>query len=1416
MTVVQDRDVEPAPSGASAVEPCPDPLSRWFLAALGALFLAATFAQAPGLIVDDTKLPVLMAPLAWMRSSLHLWSQTVASGSVQDETFGYLFPMAPFFQLMHLLHVPVWCAERIWLALLLTVGAWGVVRVAEALGIGRRWVRILGAVAYCVAPIVVDWAAVSAVLLAVMLLPWMLRPLIVGARTGSPRRAAATSGVAIALMGGVNATVIFSTLPLGALWLLTRAAGPRRRSLTGWWIVSVGLACFWWAVPTYLQGKYGYNYLPYTETSSVTTATGSAFEALRGTSFWQNFDDLGGPLLPGGWTLVTSGVAIVATSVVTALGLAGLARRIPERLFLVASLSFGVVVIAIGYGGTLGSPFSPMVVRLLGGALAPLRNVSKFSPDVTLPLVLGLIWMVSNAELPSVTNRIRGRLGGIGVRPVLGAVAVIAVVLAAMPIWQGQLYPTGGFTALPHYWSQTADWLDSHQGHQTALVVPGANFAEYTWGRPEDEPLAVLAHTSVTVRSIIPLGSNGNTVMLNTIQDVLASGTAQPGFADYLARSGIDFVVERNDLNLKATGAIPPAQVHQVLSRTSGLVPVAAFGPYVPRSQAAPTRLPVYGTPDDPRLRAVEIYKVVPDSSDVQTFPAATPLVVSGSSGSLLPLAGAGVLAGRSAVLARDPDATVAAASPGATWAITDGNQRRAVQFGAIDHNTSYLLGPDERIRSRPTTIPLDFAVTSGAGTETVAAPTGVASVGATSFGSNTLATEPSEGPAAAFDGDPSTAWVASSANQSVGQSITINFDRAIPLSSIAITTLDDTPQRPRIDKILVTTDQGSVLRRLPSSAGPIDVAVAPGPTRHLSIAIKGVHHVRHVARPPLGAGIVQISVPGVTFHPAMRLPTDALAAFAATPTRSALVNVDDPVTNPNVDFTSTAADQPAIPRKFTLPSALTATTTGSVVPLPGASLEDVLSRVASPSNQVVGITASSWLQDLPRFRAQNLVERSALPWIAGLDDHHPSLTLHWSGLRSVSSLSVGLYAQASRPTELTITSPAGVRHVAVPATGGTISFAAMTTDSLTITFDAVVKVLGRLPTGELTVGLPVPLPVVLPVGLSSIGVPGVTDVTPTPPAATTPVTLACGSGPAVTVDGTTVATSVTGTLGDLVDLRTMRLQACAPPIPLAAGAHVVAFPAGGAFRVTGLLLDDPASTKPSTASTTRVTRVHAWSPAHRTVAVGPGPSTYLQVAQNFSPGWRATLGGRTLRPVRLDGWEQGWVVPAGAGGLVTMTFAPDSTYRMALALGGLFLLVLLLLALSGRNSSRRTPVGPRRRLHVAWLAAAAAVVVLCAGGPLVLLLAPLAYLAHRWGSRAAAAVAFLSFVAAGIVVAVHPVPVIGAHAGSFGGAAQFLSVLALCAVLGSVVVGERRMRDERSARPATGEASAPSRTPGS
>ena len=409
------------------------PLGRRTLIGLTAFFVVVTFSQSPGLTEFDTKLALVVSPISYFDSFLHPWIAGQFGGAVQQGT-SFLWPMGSFFAATHVLHVPVWVAERIWLASILTIGCWGAIRLAEALAIGNRWTRVLAGGVYCTAPIFVTYASTSGDLLAAAFLPWMLRPLVIGSREGSTRRWAARSGVAVALMGGVNAAVTLSVIPLGVIWLLTRQAGPRRRSLAVWWVVALAMACFWWAVPVYYIAHFGYNYLPYTETSSVTTSTTSLFESIRGASFWTNYFNIGGPLLRGAWILVSEPLVILATGVVAATGLAGLCRRIPERLFLVACLTFGVVVIAAGFSGPMGGLFSHQVQSLLQGSLAPFRNVSKFSPDVALPLALG--FAAAMVGIPNLARRGTERIWDRRNLPLVSTLVVaVAVIVAAAPFW---------------------------------------------------------------------------------------------------------------------------------------------------------------------------------------------------------------------------------------------------------------------------------------------------------------------------------------------------------------------------------------------------------------------------------------------------------------------------------------------------------------------------------------------------------------------------------------------------------------------------------------------------------------------------------------------------------------------------------------------------------------------------------------------------------------------------------------------------------------------------------------------------------------------------------------------------------------------------------------------------------------------
>jgi arabinofuranan 3-O-arabinosyltransferase len=192
------------------------------------------------------------------------------------------------------------------------------------------------------------------------------------------------------------------------------------------------------------------------------------------------------------------------------------------------------------------------------------------------------------------------------------------------------------------------------------------------------------------------------------------------------------------------------------------------------------------------------------------------------------------------------------------------------------------------------------------------------------------------------------------------------------------------------------------------------------------------------------------------------------------------------------------------------------------------------------------------------------------------------------------------------------------------------------------------------------------------------------------------------------------------------------------------------------------------------------------WTSSRRVLQVTASTRSYLVVNENFNPGWRAVIDGRQLRAVRLDGWKQAWLLPAGTVGVVTLTYPPNTIYQSAI-LAGLSALALALLVAVGpwawtRRRSGPLPAGaavptsaapsgrwpPRRAIvHVtAWLAVASGLVLagLWLGGYPGAVLFPVAvgvFLGFSRGSRRGMVDPWL---VAGLMLAASAAGAVGAH----------------------------------------------------
>jgi arabinofuranan 3-O-arabinosyltransferase len=957
--------------------------------------------------------------------------------------------------------------------------------------------------------------------------------------------------------------------------------------------------------------------------------------------------------------------------------------------------------------------------------------------------------------------------------PLVAAVLVLPGLM--WPYLNGSILNPGSFQEIPKYWSATADWLKKYSPDARALVVPATAHGIHTWGSTIDQPLDVVAESRWAQRDYVPFGTAGNRRAMDAVEQALMTGGEVPGLADYLSRSGIHYIVVRNDLDPDQIGYVPTTTVKRTLEesgyrRMTGLGPVMTGGRIIHDAPLAVEGL-------YPRQRAVEIFAPatsIPNPRHAALLPVADTAVVSGGPEALLPLATE--LRGRPTVLTGDNHPGVGTPS---LQVVGDGLRRADTRFGLVNANTSYTYTSSERnapeAAENAGEKPHQILPTTGLDHQTVAELRGARSVTASSYG-NWLFHLPQYDPVNAFDGNPNTAWAEGSLNSADGQWLRIAFSDGeydMP-SSFKVTPLPQESVRAAATKVKVETEKGSQTTVMRSDGSTQSIKAPAGATSWMKLTV-----VDSVERRTglLGAGFSEIALPDVQVTRLLRLPTDAEDTNAAAELIS-LHRAADPT---GLSPTGTEA---GLHRRFSTAGSGTYAVRALATPVPGEALDRLLYEVAPTQENRVVATADSTAALGVGLSPRNLTDGDlTTAWIAG---DRPTIHLRWDGKRPVSELVLApAGGLATRPTEVNITSPDGAAIAGVDENGW-VRFPAITTDRLdiTITQTAPITLYNPMVDEDLR----------LPVGLTEAYVPGLEQPdssfrTPQP-RSERPFSLPCGEGPVISVDGELYRTSVQGTVGDLTERRPMEVTLCQegrddPELQLSAGEHQVEGGDAGPLALTDVTLTRGTVADPT--ATDRELRIRDWLGDRREATVGSGAAMYLTTYENYNDGWKATLNGRELSSVRLDGWQQGWRIPAGAGGTVKLSYEPAVTYDGALIGSGVALLVLVGLVLWRRREPNpddpQTPPPPPGL----WLGTVAlTLVAVVIAGWFALLVPALALLAHRrheW----LVPIAFVALAGAGVAAATGAGEPVAAGHGAFGHTAQLLALIGLFAAVVSV-----------------------------
>ena len=1285
--------------------------NRWWWIG-GATFLAAfayvpLLAVRPGVVTPDTKTYLYLDPLKFLSQVAFMWDPTVGLGTVTHEYIGYLLPMGPFFAVFHLLGVPVWVAQRLWLGSILMCAGVGVLYLSRILGL-RGPGPTAAALAYMLSPYFLQYAGrISVILLPWAGLPFMLGLTIVALRRGGWREPALFA-VVVALVSGINASSIIYVGVAPILWIVYAVVVLREST----WRHAIGAAlriglltlgtCLWWMAGLEVEAAFGVNVLKYTETVPSTSQTSNAADILRGLGYWYFYgtDHL------GPWTTAsvryTQDIWLLATSyAVPVLSLVAAAFvRWRERAFFLVLLFVGLIL-SVG-------PFPFSHPTHVGGWLKSFMTdttagLALRSTDRATPVVLLALCMLLGSGLSALWSRFH--VGGL-----VTALVVAGLVVANNPsLFLGDTI-ANNFTqpaSLPSYQLAAIAHLNATHPGTRVFAIPGNDFAAYRWGDTVDTPQPALLNRSFVTREQQILGSIATADTLYATDGPLQDGTANLNALAPMSRlmGAGDLMVEYDQQYERYGVPQPQLLALQLLQTPLGLTDPMSFGTPRPNTSVVSTLneedLAVPGNVGWPS--PVVTYTVPNPRALVRGESDTGAVVMEGDATGLNNLAGLGLLNTDSAVyyagtLADQPARLQSLASQGAQLVLTDTNRKQAFRWDTLTANSGSTESPsDNPAKTDLSDSPIELFPGTTTTSKSFATYVVALNVTASSYG-NSVSYTPEDQAYSAIDNDFDTAWITGTfVPDPKGEWWQSQFTNPVTTDHITVVQPQRGDRSRWVSKVTLTFDGKDPETYALNASSHVTSGQAltfPSRTFHtLRVTIEST--TDNTAPPPAASavGFSEIEIPGQQVHQVIQMPTQMLTNLGAASASDRLTVV---MTRQRTSQYPPRSDpETTISRQFTLPTARTFTLAGSAslsALIPDDEVDRLVGRASTPSSTLRDAYSSGRLPGDVNATASSTVDGDpTTAWQPGLGSKAQvgsTLSYDLTRPKTLTGLTMQVIADGrhSVPTSMTVASGTQTRSITLPpiadgtvpgaVTTVPVTFPALTGSHFVVTFTGVRP---EYAANYYSAG-----PLELPLGIAEIGIPGV-KANPTPAA----LPGNCVSN-LLTIDGQPISVAVVGSTQRALDGGESQLIPCGPDakgITLRPGTHVVQTVAGHnppcanapatctGWNIDQLALDSAAgggagsgafptasgtpqlaATQPGPAPTVAATSVHIDS--HGAKVTGATEPFELVMGQSVNKGWKAVatpspgaasgshavdLGQSQL----VDGFANGWQVTA-------------------------------------------------------------------------------------------------------------------------------------------------------------------------
>lgn len=1303
-------------------------------AVLAAAIYIPLLLTRPGRVGADTKTYLYLDPGRMLDRAPTMWDANIGLGTVTHQNIGYLWPIGPFYWLADAVGLPDWVAQRLWLGTILFAAGLGVRFMLRAMG--QEGPHVTAATfCYALTPYILTLAArLSVILLPYAGLPWMIGLTVLALRRRRWREPALFALV-VATIGSVNATALLLAGIGPVLWIahevwITREVRFRDAAATVGRIGVLTVGCsLWWISGLWAQGAYGIEILRYTETAETVATASLSLEVLRGLGYWFFYgEDPFGPWIAASRSYMRHVVLVPLSYVVPALGLVGAAvTRFRERTFFVGLLAVGLLLAVGAHPWDSGPPAAAGIQAFLESDLGlSMRSLPRAAPLVVLALA------VFTGSLVAAAGAWRPRLA----RPLTAGVVVLAV-LALPPLWRGQLVDANldRDEELPAYWAEAAAALDRRDDGTRVLEIPGSDFASYRWGNTVDPVLPGLMDRGYVSRELIPYGSAPSADLLNAFDHRLQEGIIDPGaiapIARFMAAGDISL---RSDLSYERYNTPRPRVLWELVGRTPGIELAETFGPAEP-NRARPElplldELELQIPADAEHPPEVAILTVEGARPIARTATTEAPVILAGSGDGLVDAASAGLLTGEelvlySATFADDPDELARYADRDGALVLTDTNRHHARRWGTVRENTGVVeRAGHEPLDDDPKDQRLEVFPDGGTDHRTVRVSRGGVWADASSYG-NTVSLTPEDDPVNAVDGDLATAWRTGGFSPADGETLRLTYRDPLTTDHLRVVQAVGGVRNRFIDRVEVSFDGGPPERfDLDASSHPEEPEPGSSPGQILEFDERtfSTVDIRIVSTDPSDlrryegisavgfAEVVAVDRDGTRpeADDIVRLPTDLLDTLGTSSQDRDLAVV---LTRERAAGTNAVRGdpEPTMARTFDLPADRSFALLGQARLSTRAVEDPVIDRALGiPDHTRGGVTATSSrrLPGSSTNRSMAAIDGDPDTWFSPgfLDQRTDFVDYQVPDDRPVTvdrlAFTVLNDGRHSVPRQIDVIVDGELaERVDLPDVGD------QPEPNARHTFDVALAT----PVTGTRIRIQIPdepgavrdvttvdwfsgLPSVLPVGIVEVGIDGL-EAPPTPDR----IDEACRTD-LVEVDGEPVSTSLRGTTGDALAGRALELVACdGTPLDLAEGSNTLRTGNGGltGFDLDRLVLRSDAGGAASTSDGPLVDpppapeltiEDHDRTSYDLTVAEATDPF-WLVLAQSHNEGWTATVDGEDLGPPTLvNGYANGWEVPAGSSLEIRLEWTPQRVVDIALWASAASIIVALgLVVASGR-----------------------------------------------------------------------------------------------------------------------------------